>query len=154
MPIQAVGFGPHLTLDCYGCAPEKLKDESFITHFLSSLPSILGMHKFNSPMVSAIPAQPKSFDKGGLTGFVILVESHIAIHTFPQDGFATVDIFSCKLFDEKKAVSYVVQAFGAEKWEINRLDRGKEFVKHYPRNRLKAEKVAKRERSTAVLLCE
>lgn len=142
-------FGPHLTLDLYGCEKQKLDDFEFILKMLNEMPEMLGMHKFSSPQLTKIPSQQDSFDKGGLTGFVILVESHLAIHTFPADGFASFDIFSCKYFSEDTATKYLMEKLGAERVEINRLERGREFVKHYPRNVQKAATLAKKERTLA-----
>ncbi len=110
------------------------------------MPEMLGMHKFSAPQLTKIPAMPNSFDKGGLTGFVILVESHLAIHTFPADGYASFDIFSCKYFSEDNATKYLMEKLGAEKVELNRLERGRDFVKHYPRNVRKAATIATKER--------
>ena len=140
-------FGPHLTLDLYGCDMEKLNNYDYIHKMLSEMPEMLGMHKFSAPQLTKIPVQPDSFDKGGLTGFVILVESHIAIHTFPSDEFASFDIFSCKYFSEDTATKYLMEKLGAKRVELNRLERGRDFVKHYPRNVQKAAVIANKERT-------
>ncbi|MBI2145170.1 adenosylmethionine decarboxylase [Candidatus Woesearchaeota archaeon] len=142
-------FGPHLTLDLYGCDKEKINDYDFVHNLLSEMPEMLGMHKFSAPQLTKIPEMPNSFDKGGLTGFVILVESHLAIHTFPADSFVSFDIFSCKYFSEDSATKYLMEKFGAERVELNRLERGRDFVKHYPRNVQKAAIIAKKERVLA-----
>ncbi|MBI2549873.1 adenosylmethionine decarboxylase [Candidatus Woesearchaeota archaeon] len=142
-------FGPHLTLDLYGCDKDKLNDHDYVFELLDEMPEMLGMHKFSAPQLTKIPVQPDSFDKGGLTGFVILVESHLSIHTFPADGFASFDIFSCKYFSEDSAMKYLMEKLGAEKVEVNRLERGREYVKHYPRNVQKAAVIATKERSLA-----
>ena len=122
-------FGPHLTLDLYGCNEEKLSDLNFIYKILDELPNLMEMHKISPPQVILHKGNPKSFDKGGISAFVLIAESHISIHTFIGYGFASVDIFSCKPFDEKKVEDYVVKAFEAKKVEKNFLERGKEFPK-------------------------
>ncbi len=142
-------FGPHLTLDLYGCDKTKLNDFNYVHQILNEMPEMLGMHKFSAPQLTQIPAQSNSFDKGGLTGFVILVESHLAIHTFPADGYASFDIFSCKYFSEDEATKYLMEKLGATRVELNRLERGRDFVKHYPRNVQKAAAIAKKERILA-----
>jgi S-adenosylmethionine decarboxylase len=65
----------------------------------------------------------------GLSGFVLIAESHISIHTFPEKNFVTVDIFSCKAFDTEFASEYLQSTFGMTKVECNVLDRGTEFPK-------------------------
>ena len=144
-------FGPHLTLDFYGCDKDKLNDYDFVYRILNEMPEMLGMHKFSSPQLTKIPIQQNSFDKGGLTGFVILVESHLSIHTFPGDGFASFDIFSCKYFSEEEAIQYLVERLEAKRVEKNRIERGRDFVKHYPRNVHKAATIAKKERPKTLL---
>jgi len=141
-------FGPHLTLDLYGCDKEKLASEEFVSQVLSEMPGLLGMNKFSAPQVTNVPSPGMdSFDRGGITGFVILVESHMAIHTFPEDGFASFDIFSCKSFDVEFAIKTLMEKLGANKVEKNFVTRGKEFTKHYPRQLEKAAEIALRERN-------
>ena len=140
-------FGPHLTLDLYGCDREKLADRDFIFRILDELPGKVGMNKFSEPQVTEVPAQgPDSFDRGGITGFVILVESHMAIHTFPENSYASFDIFSCKDFDTDYAARTLMKLLNAKKVEKNFIVRGKDFVKHYPRSVERAAEIAYRER--------
>ncbi len=112
---------------------------------------MINMHKFSDPILIKIPKRENSFDQGGLTGFVILVESHISIHTFPYDSYVSIDIFSCKAFDGKRAIEYIKNLFEAQKIEYNMKRRGKEFVKHYPKDINKAEKIAYSDRNKAVV---
>ena len=112
-------FGPHLTLDFYGCDKKRINDYDFVHQTLCEMPEMLGMHKFSAPQLTKIPTMPNSFDKGGLTGFVILVESHIAIHTFPNDGFVSFDIFSCKYFNPNDAAEFAKEFFGAQDYKLN-----------------------------------
>ncbi|MFH8132411.1 MAG: adenosylmethionine decarboxylase [Candidatus Aenigmatarchaeota archaeon] len=122
-------FGPHLTLDLYGCKEEKLSDLNFIYKILDELPELMGMRKISTPQVVLHKGNPNSFDKGGISAFVLIAESHISIHTFVGYGFASIDVFSCKPFDEKEIENYLVKAFEAKKVERNFLKRGKEFPK-------------------------
>ena len=124
-----LGFGPHLTLDLYGCNHRKMSDSSFITGVLEELPDLIGMTKISEPYVSQYNGKKDSFDKGGISSFIFIAESHIAIHTFAAQNFASVDIFSCKQFDVQLAEEYLAGAFEAKKVEKNLFDRGKEFPK-------------------------
>ena len=143
-------LGPHLTLDLYHCNKEKLDDADFITSFLKELPILIGMHRISEPQVTEYKGRVGSFDKGGISAFVLLAESHASIHTFPIDCFASVDIFSCKEFDLDKAQEYVMKTFEAKKAEKNFIIRGKEFVKHYPRSLNKSKRLIGRERTKIV----
>ncbi len=122
-----IGFGPHLMLDGYGCDKKKLQDLNLIYRILDELPSRIGMTKIMPPYVFKYSGvKPEDW---GLSGFVLIAESHISIHTFPEKSFVSADIFSCKTFDLGFAGEYLKDAFGMEKVECNVLDRGTEFPK-------------------------
>jgi S-adenosylmethionine decarboxylase len=62
-------------------------------------------------------------EDAGVSGFVIIAESHISIHTFPRRNYVNVDIFSCKSFDCDRALADVKTLFGltdAKTWLLNR----------------------------------
>ena len=122
-----IGFGPHLMLDGYGCDKKKLQDLNLIYRILDELPSRIGMTKIMPPYVFKYSGlRPEDW---GLSGFVLIAESHISIHTFPEKNFVSVDIFSCKAFDLEFAANSLKESFGMEKVECNVLDRGTEFPK-------------------------
>ncbi len=58
---------------------------------------------------------------------MIIAESHIAVHTFPEHGQVWVDIFSCKGFDETPAIDLIVDAFELRNTRIHKLERGLEY---------------------------
>ena len=81
-PAAAPGFGVHLTLDGYGGCQHLLGDGKHVLACLNELPERLGMHKIAEPsLVEMGDLSPK--DPGGVSGFVMIAESHISIHTFP-----------------------------------------------------------------------
>lgn len=121
------GFGEHLMMDGYGCDKDKLTDINFIYDFLSTYPSEIEMTKIMPPYVFRYSGlKPEDW---GVSGFVLIAESHISIHTFPEKRYLTLDIFSCKAFDREKAVEDVKRLFGVEKAEVRHLERGLEFPK-------------------------
>lgn len=121
------GFGPHLMLDGYGCDKAKLEDLNLIYKILDELPARIGMTRIMPPYVFKYSGlKPEDW---GISGFVLIAESHISIHTFPEKTFVSVDIFSCKAFDSEFASEYLKKAFKMEKMESNVLDRGTEFPK-------------------------
>jgi S-adenosylmethionine decarboxylase len=121
------GFGPHLMMDGYGCDKKKLQDLNLIYRLLDELPTRIGMTKIMPPYVFKYSGlRPEDW---GLSGFVLIAESHISIHTFPEKKFVSVDIFSCKAFDADFATAYLKDAFAMSKVETHVLDRGTEFPK-------------------------
>lgn len=135
-------FGPHLTVDLYGCSKEKLSSTEFVRQILDELPDHIGMHKISEPSVMWYE-NPETFDKGGVSGFVMIAESNISIHTFVEQQSAFVDVFSCKSFDEKKAEEYLMQKFEAQSCEKEMLTRGK----HFPRNEEKTKEIVLEQRA-------
>ena len=139
------GFGQHLIIDGYGANRQKLMDIDFIYNFLSKYPDEIGMTKIMPPYVFKYYAPvPEDW---GISGFVIIAESHISIHTFPEKLYLSVDIFSCKDFDADKAIKDIINMFKIKKSEIKFLDRGLEF----PRSIRAVEKYIKLERKDLIL---
>ncbi len=124
-----MGFGPHLVLDCYNCNKDKCSDVNLILDFLNRLPQQIGMTKIAPPQIIKYPGKENSFDKGGISAFVLIAESHIALHTFKEQGFITFDIFSCKQFDINKTIKIIKDTFEFNKYEKNIFNRGREFPK-------------------------
>ncbi len=133
-------FGPHLMMEASGCSYEKLTDINLLTNLLDRLPVQMQMTKIMAPYVFEYSGEvPEDW---GLSGIVIIAESHLAIHTFPDKGFVTVDIFSCKDFDVKEAVAEIVKAFEPQTWDEQLIMRGREF----PRSMTKAAMILENER--------
>ena len=116
----------HLLIDGYGADPERLWDQSFLRNFLDEYPVRLGMTKITGPKVLCYNA-PVEADSG-ITGFVVIAESHISVHTFPHRRYVNIDIFSCKSFDNRKALEEVQQIFGLQRVKSWLVDRG---LEHY-----------------------
>ena len=136
-------FGPHLTLDLSECNPQKLSDLSYIYNLLDELPDVISMHKITVPY-TFIYRPRETPSEWGVSGFVIIAESHISIHTFPDRGAAFVDIFSCKQFDIHKAMNYVVSSLEAGRADKKLSGRGRE----YPREVMAAREIVARARPT------
>jgi S-adenosylmethionine decarboxylase len=126
----APGFGVHLTLDGYGGSPELLADGKHVQSCLSELPERLGMHKIADPMLVELDQlSPK--DPGGVSGFVMIAESHISIHTFPLRGFVSADVYTCQnSLDTERICQYFADAFGLQDLEINVVKRGTRYPQH------------------------
>lgn len=140
MKKPALGFGLHLTLDGYVCNQEQLADLEAIYEFLEHCPDLIQMTKIMPPYV--FKYHGKVPEDWGVSGFVLIAESHISIHTFPERGYLSLDIFSCKDFDYTQAVAYVTEVFSIARHELNLLDRGLEF----PREARKVEHLLRQER--------
>ena len=132
-PKAAVGFGPHLVFDGFGCPRERLEDLTALYRLLDGLPDRIRMTKIMPPYVFR-HGQPED-PAGGLSGFVLIAESHISLHTFPGRGYVNADVFSCETFDVEDALAALREAFAPARVEWKLLDRGREFPKHIAASR-------------------
>ncbi len=118
-------FGPHLMLDLGGCDKKALESLDLIFDILNQLPDKIGMTKITQPYVfkynGVVP------DDWGITGTVIIAESHISIHTFPEKNYVFIDLFSCKPFNIERAKRYLMKIFNSKKPIVHEVARGMYF---------------------------
>lgn len=125
MTVVRSEFGPHLMLDCRECNPEKIGDLAYIFKFLYDLPEKIGMTRITQPYV--FPYEGLIPEDKGVTGMVIIAESHITFHSFTDKDYFFFDLFSCKHFDVDRVARLVVEAFEVKKMERHEALRGKDF---------------------------
>jgi S-adenosylmethionine decarboxylase len=94
---------------------------------LDSLPAQIRMTKIMPPYVFRHATPGRGGD--GISGFVLIAESHIALHTFPRRHFLNVDVFSCQTFDVELVLAAFKEHFAPRRVEWKLLDRGLEFPK-------------------------
>lgn len=120
-------FGEHLTIDGYGGDPGKLNDRELVYQALSALPELLGMSKLAEPQIYFAPGNGAK-DPGGWSGFVVIAESHISIHTFPARRFVSIDAYSCKAGMDRDFVEiYFKEKFDLVELETNFIRRGTRY---------------------------
>lgn len=117
----------HLIVDGYQCSKNKLQDLELIYSFLDSFPSIINVSKITFPhVIRYIGKKPEDW---GISGFILIAESHISIHTFVERGFFNLDVFSCKEFNSHKAINYIKKFFEPKNSKTFILKRGLEYQK-------------------------
>ncbi|HEY7832055.1 MAG TPA: adenosylmethionine decarboxylase [Ktedonobacterales bacterium] len=118
-------FGPHLILDGSQCDTQKLGDRILIEQMLNDYPAAIGMTKIGGPYMFEYQAPDPAYS--GVSGIVVIAESHIAIHTFPALDYFSMDIFSCKNFDHEKAIRYIQDALDVKQMDRMLVQRGLSF---------------------------
>jgi S-adenosylmethionine decarboxylase len=122
-----MNFGVHYMLDGYDADVALLNDKEGLLKMLNTIPEEMRMHKISEPMV--IQAGPNNRkDPGGLSGFVMIAESHISFHTFPNRGFVTIDVYTCS--DElstDELTQKFIKAFGIQNYDEKVVDRGTKY---------------------------
>ena len=116
----------HLVIDGFRGNILKMWDEQLVEQFLLDCPTQLNMTRITEPKVLRYDA-PKAED-AGVSGFVIIAESHISIHTFPRRDYVNIDIFSCMPFDHQLALEKVKSLFDFQEVKTWLLDRGLEWL--------------------------
>ena len=99
-------IGIHCIWDAYNCDAETL---SYVPHVEKALYAII--EKLN---LSPVNAAFKQFEPIGVTGFILLEESHISIHTWPEHNYAAIDVFSCKAFDIEAVNAIISELFASD----------------------------------------
>lgn len=110
-------LGRHLLVEFTDCDPQRLGDLEGITGAMLEAAEASGAevvaHSFHH------------FSPWGVSGAVIISESHLAIHTWPEYGYAAVDLFTCgEVVDPWKAYDHLKEALGAAHGSVTELKRG------------------------------
>ncbi len=112
---QAIGL--HCILELQGCPVALLNDKDFVCQSLRE-----AARKANSTLLNEIC---HCFEPQGITALALLAESHISIHTWPEAGYAAVDVFTCgQNTTPRPACQYLVQALQATHHTLQIIDRG------------------------------
>ena len=115
----------HLIIDGYGGDAGMMWDTERLRTFLLEYPATLGMTRITEPEV--LEYHGANPNDSGISGFVIIAESHISVHTFPHRDYVNIDLFSCKSFDHEQALSDARVLFDLKQVKTWLLDRGLEW---------------------------
>jgi len=111
----------HLIIDGYSSDQKILRDEDFLRKWLEGYPARIGMTRISPPYV--LKYMGPVLEDWGISGFVFIAESHIGIHTFVEQNYINIDIFSCKGFDTEKAIEDFREGFHLVKLRTCLIDR-------------------------------
>ena len=110
-------IGHHYIVEASGCDPKIIKSVDKVQQILVKAAEIAEAQVW-SISVNRFPPQ-------GVSGVIVISESHISTHTWPEYGYAALDFYSCgNSGDPEKAVFYAVGAFGASTSHITEITRG------------------------------
>lgn len=115
--MPSLPVGQHCILELFGCDPALLNDENHIRDGLTQAA--------NEGMSTLLNLSSYKFEPQGVTALALLAESHISIHTWPEHGYAAVDVFTCGDHAKpQQACEYLVQWMNASEYAIKTLPRG------------------------------
>ncbi len=110
-------LGRHLLLELKDCDWEVLNDLSFLKGVLSAAASKAG--------ATVLGESFHQFNPQGVSGVVVIAESHLFIHTWPEYGYAAVDIFTCgNSVEPEKAAREIIRELKAKNHSMLEIQRG------------------------------
>ncbi|MFA5479056.1 MAG: adenosylmethionine decarboxylase [Candidatus Muiribacteriota bacterium] len=119
--MEALGY--HVMLELFDCDRDVLNDRDRIEEHM-----LMAAKKSGATIIQTAFHQ---FNPQGVSGVVVIAESHLAIHTWPEFGYAAVDVFTCgNTVDTFTAYRYLKEKFGAQIVKTYELKRGELFQKN------------------------
>ena len=109
-------LGNHILVEFMGCDPHIMNDVSSIERDMVGAAQKAGATVINSTF--------HHFSPYGVSGVVVIQESHLAIHTWPEYGYAAVDLFTCGEMDAWISFDYLKECFGAKQYSAIEMKRG------------------------------
>jgi S-adenosylmethionine decarboxylase proenzyme len=109
-------LGKHILAEFYDCGAGMLNEPEVIERAMNGAAEASG--------ATIVQSVFHMFSPHGVSGVVVVAESHLAVHTWPEYGYAAVDYFSCGPVDGEAAIRYLQEKFGAERVTIRKIDRG------------------------------
>jgi S-adenosylmethionine decarboxylase len=115
-PLQATG-GVEWIVEAFGCDPARLRDVQALGVLVDDIVRTLALRPVAPPQWHQFP------DPGGVTGLLLLAESHLAVHTFPEHGSLCLNLFCCVPRAEWEWREGLARHVGAGEVRVRRLAR-------------------------------
>lgn len=110
-------LGRHLLVECYDCNSPALDDQEGIERAMLDAAAATG--------ATILTWAFHKFAPQGVSGAIVIAESHLTIHTWPEYGYAAVDMFTCgNDTDPYKGMEVLAERLGAQRIEIQDVKRG------------------------------
>lgn len=109
-------LGKQVILELYGCHAQKLSDPAFIEKEMRRAAELMG--------ATIVTSAFHHFSPLGVSGVVVIQESHLTVHTWPEHGYAAVDIFTCGDIDMSAGTAHLARLFESNRQEEQILSRG------------------------------
>lgn len=114
-------LGRHTILDMYECDQAILDNPVALEQIMLQAAALAN--------ATIIKAHFHQFAPQGVSGSVIIAESHFNIHTWPENGYAAIDLFTCgKDLNPETAVNYLVEKLNCKRHNLSHLKRGEHYV--------------------------
>ncbi len=113
-------LGKHTIIDLYDCNREKIDDLALLEETL--------LRAAKAANATIINSHFHKFSPQGVSGTIIIAESHFNLHSWPEHGYVALDLFTCGTsLDSSKATEILIEELESKNYNIQELDRGKGF---------------------------
>jgi S-adenosylmethionine decarboxylase proenzyme len=109
-------LGRHVLAELYGCSLDLLDDLDAVSEHLRAAAESVGATVVGSAFHRYAPQ--------GVSGVLLIAESHVSVHTWPEARYVAVDIFTCGGLDPRLGIRHLARAFGAESVRMHEVVRG------------------------------
>ena len=109
-------LGRHLLAEFYDCEADALNDPGQIERLMNEAARLSG--------ATVVQSVFHMFSPHGVSGVVVVEESHLAVHTWPEHSYAAVDYFSCGEVDCDAAVRYLAEHLAPSRVKTKEVPRG------------------------------
>jgi S-adenosylmethionine decarboxylase len=109
-------IGRHLIAEFYGCNPQTLDDPARIRQYM-----LEAADKVSATVVGEVFHR---FSPQGVSGSVVIAESHLSIHTWPESGYVAIDIYTCGGLDPRPGFRHLGQSLEASSCRVQEIVRG------------------------------
>jgi S-adenosylmethionine decarboxylase len=116
--LTPLSLGVEWLVDAHGCAPERLRSAATLAGLFDRLVLELDLHPAGEPVWRSFPGE------GGVTGLLLLTESHLTCHTFPEAGFAGFNLYCCRPRPDWPWAERLAEALGATRVRVKVHERG------------------------------
>ncbi|WP_116107146.1 adenosylmethionine decarboxylase [Lewinella sp. IMCC34191] len=110
-------LGVHILLELNGCPTERLRLPADSERILLEAAAAMG--------AQVVESRFHAFSPHGVSGVVVIAESHLTVHTWPEHGYAAVDVFSCGQLDLEAGLTVLKDGYGATETEQRQFHRGR-----------------------------
>lgn len=114
-PVETVGT--HLLVELHGCCAEQLNNRGELQELIVKAAQVAG--------ATVLGQVFHPFSPHGMSGVVLISESHLSIHTWPEYGYVAVDFYTCgQTCDPLAAAGFLKEALGASRMDVLPVKRG------------------------------
>lgn len=110
--------GHEWIVDAFGCNPESLRDHTVLQSLMAAIIKEAGLKVLSDGFWHKFPGE------GGLTALIPLTESHLTLHTFPESGLATLNLYCCRAVCSWPWETRLASHLGASRVSVRYLTRG------------------------------